>query len=179
MAHEHGHSHPGHGREENAANGAGYEVEDASVREVIFTGIGLLVGTVIVCFAVAGLVKVLATTEGAARLPITEVPTVAQFPPTPRLQSKPWEELQVLRQHEEQSLTSYGWANKDAARVRIPIDRAMDIVVQRGLPARAQTAGAQGGSGMPKTGGNEGNVPSQATGYPSKPAGVKGNAAKK
>src|SRR6476619_4996796 len=115
MAHEHpvddhGHSH--------SADGAGYEIEDASVREVIFTGIGLVIGTVIVCFAVAGLVKVLATTEGAGRVPMTEVPTSAQFPPTPRLQSKPWEELQVLRREEDQSLTSYGWANKEAGKVR-------------------------------------------------------------
>ncbi len=170
--HDHEHAHAGH-----EAGGAGYEVVDANVREIVFTGIGLLVGTVIVCFAVAGLVKVLNSTEGEDRLPVTEVATQAQFPPSPRLQSKPWEELQVLRKNENQALTSYGWTNKDAGKVRIPIERAMDLVVQHGLPVRAGSPASQAGTGTSKTGLNEGNVPSQATGYPSK-AGVKANAAK-
>jgi hypothetical protein len=36
-------------------------------------------------------------------------------------------------------LTSYGWVDRDAQRVRIPIDRAMDILLQRGPgPLRAE-----------------------------------------
>jgi len=36
-----------------------------------------------------------------------------------------------------QKLDSYGWIDQDNGIVRIPIDRAIDVTVQRGLPARA------------------------------------------
>lgn len=121
----------------HGTNGAGYEVEDASIREIILTGIGLAVGTIIVCFAVAGLFKVLTATVGASRATATQIPTLESFPPGPRLQEKPWLELQAVRQREDQLLTTYGWVDKNAGTVRIPIDRAMDIVVARGMPTQA------------------------------------------
>jgi hypothetical protein len=34
-------------------------------------------------------------------------------------------------------LSSYGWVDREAGIVRIPIDRAMDLLAERGLPARA------------------------------------------
>ena len=39
---------------------------------------------------------------------------------------------------EEQTLNSYGWVDQQAGVVRIPIDRAMDLLAQRGLPTRPQ-----------------------------------------
>lgn len=163
MAHEHEHTNP--------TNGAGYEVEDASVREIVFTGIGLAVGTIIVCFAVAGLLKVLTATGAAERQPITQIPVQQTFPPGPRLQEKPWLEMQELRKKEQEALTTYGWVDKNAGKVRIPIDQAIDIVAQRGLPTRAQ--GAQTGAGAPKTGVTPANAPPQAGLAPPKGAGAK------
>ena len=161
---------------EHKTNGAGYEVEDASVREIVFTGIGLAVGTILVCLAVAGLFKVLTATEGSSRQSLTQVPAAQSFPPNPRLQAKPWLELEGVRKHEDEMLSSYGWVDKNAGKVRVPIDRAMDIVIQRGLPVR--TEGALGGTGSPKTGRNEGTVPSEGTSFQTNPAGGKGNAKK-
>jgi hypothetical protein len=122
------------------ANGAGYEVEDASIKEIVFTGIGLAVGTIIVCFAVAGLFKVLTATVGKGIQSTTEIPTLQSYPPGPRLQEKPWLELQAVRQHEDQILDNYGWVDKKAGTVRIPIERAMDLVVQHGLPVSTERA---------------------------------------
>ena len=39
---------------------------------------------------------------------------------------------------EEQTLHSYGWVDQQAGVVRIPIDRAMELLAQRGLPTRPQ-----------------------------------------
>lgn len=119
-------------------DGAGYEVEDASIKEIVFTGVGLAVGTIIVCFAVAGLFKVLTATVGTGAPATSQIPTVQTFPPGPRLQEKPWLELQSLRQREDQMLTTYGWVDKNTGTVRIPIDLAMDMVIERGLPAGVQ-----------------------------------------
>jgi hypothetical protein len=121
---------------ENPDTSRGYEVEDASVREVLWTGVGLAVGTIIVCIAVFGLLRVLQNAEIGSRQPISELNVSTTVPPEPRLQEKPWVEMELFRQREDQMLTTYGWADQASGRVRIPIDRAMDMVIQRGLPAR-------------------------------------------
>jgi hypothetical protein len=84
--------------------------------------------------------------------------------------------LQDVRKHEDERLTSYGWVDKNAGRVRIPIDRAMDLVLQRGLPFRA--APVPGGAGAPKTGRSEGNVPSEGMSFPAGAGGAKDNVEK-
>lgn len=56
-------------------------------------------------------------------------------PPAPRLQSDPFIELEQLRSAEATRLTSYGWDKGSAENAHIPIDRAMDLLVEQGLPA--------------------------------------------
>jgi len=48
------------------------------------------------------------------------------------------------RKKQQQLLNSYGWADQTTGKVRIPIDRAMDLVLQRGLPMRQPTGGGRG-----------------------------------
>lgn len=59
-----------------------------------------------------------------------------RMPPEPRLQPNPGEDMKELRRRQEQILRSYGWVDETAGVVRIPIDEAMRLVVERGLPAR-------------------------------------------
>ncbi len=59
-----------------------------------------------------------------------------RLPPEPRLQTQPREDLREMRAREDEILTSYGWIDKNAGVVRIPIDRAMKMTVERGLPVR-------------------------------------------
>jgi cytochrome c oxidase cbb3-type subunit III len=46
--------------------------------------------------------------------------------------------LQELRTAEDAVLHSYGWVDRAAGIVRMPIDRAMEVLAERGLPTRAQ-----------------------------------------
>jgi hypothetical protein len=62
-----------------------------------------------------------------------------RLPPEPRLQTNPRQDLRDLRDAEDTVLTTYGWTDKNAGAVRIPIDEAMKLTVQRGLPARQDT----------------------------------------
>jgi hypothetical protein len=59
-------------------------------------------------------------------------------PPTPRLQTQPFKDLYLLREHETEQLTGYGWVDKGAGVVRLPIDRAMERLLEQGLPVREQ-----------------------------------------
>jgi hypothetical protein len=76
----------------------------------------------------------------AARPAAVEFPlatsALRRLPPEPRLQTDPREDLANLRQAEDQVLNSYGWIDRSAGVVRIPIDEAMKLTVERGLPVR-------------------------------------------
>ena len=61
--------------------------------------------------------------------------------PTPALQKQPFMDLYELRQGEANRLGSYGWVDKDGGVARIPIDRAIEVLLQRGLPVRPDAAG--------------------------------------
>src|SRR5256885_4453752 len=76
----------------------------------------------------------------------------AQAPPLPRLQPDPVGDLNDLRQQEDQILEGYAWTDQDAGKVRIPVARAMQLLVQRGLPnatGAVPTATAQGATSQP------------------------------
>lgn len=62
--------------------------------------------------------------------------------PTPALQTQPFLDIYSLRQGEADRLSTYGWVDKEGGVARIPIDRAMDAVLQRGLPVRPAPADA-------------------------------------
>lgn len=62
-------------------------------------------------------------------------------PPSPRLQTQPFKDVYLLKEGQNERLDSYGWTDKAAGVVHIPIDRAIDLTLRQGLPAR-QDAGA-------------------------------------
>ncbi len=66
---------------------------------------------------------------------------VTKFP-EPRLEENERTELKDFRLKEEEQLNSYGWVDQKAGTLHIPIDRAMQLVVERGLPVRNEAAAA-------------------------------------
>src|SRR5215468_6669217 len=54
-------------------------------------------------------------------------------PPEPRLQETPPVDLQSYRAAEDQMLRSYGWIDQEKGIVRVPIEKAIDLLAQRGL----------------------------------------------
>ncbi len=63
----------------------------------------------------------------------TEQPRTAEqkLPPEPRLEIDPRANLARQRAEEDAVLTTYGWVDKPAGVVRIPIERAMALMVER------------------------------------------------
>jgi hypothetical protein len=62
--------------------------------------------------------------------------------PTPALQNQPFKDVYQLRLEEAARLGSYGWVDKDGGVTRLPIERAMDVMLERGFPTRAQAGDA-------------------------------------
>ena len=78
-------------------------------------------------------------------LPAVVAENPQQAAPGPRLQSDPNEDMAALRAEENAALSSYAWLTPDKTLARIPIDRAMDLVLEKGLPK-----GAGGGPATPE-----------------------------
>jgi hypothetical protein len=66
--------------------------------------------------------------------------TLPKDPPEPRLQPTPGVDLQKFRAEEEKVLHNYGWVDAGSGIARIPIERAMELTAQRGLPVRGASA---------------------------------------
>ncbi len=62
------------------------------------------------------------------------------LPPEPRLQASPREDLKAMRTREDWTLTHYTWVDKQKGVVGIPIDRAIQIIAQRGIPPQKAPA---------------------------------------
>jgi hypothetical protein len=63
----------------------------------------------------------------------------SQIPPPPRIEEHPSIDIQQLHAQEDHVLSTYGWTDKNAGVVRIPIDRAMELQLERGFPTRKET----------------------------------------
>lgn len=57
--------------------------------------------------------------------------------PAPQLETDERTELNDVRLREENILSTYDYTDKNAGTIRIPIDHAMDLLAQRGLPVRS------------------------------------------
>lgn len=71
--------------------------------------------------------------------------------PEPRIQSDPADDMARLRAEQTAVLQSYGWVDRDAGIVRVPIALAMKLVLDEGLPAR-EPGFASPASGAPVSG---------------------------
>src|SRR5437764_125754 len=115
-----------------------HEHRDVNVWALYKFGIALAVLCVLSLGLLFGLYRYFVSREGGPR-PHDQVNVDARrLPPMPRLQSAPITDLGDMRAAEDQILTGYGWVDQPRGVVRIPIDRAMDLLAQRGLPTRPQ-----------------------------------------
>jgi hypothetical protein len=148
----HGHGH--HASAEDvyliAPPGTGHEHSDANVWIIVKFGLWLAISAIVIS-AGMGLLFALFVKQSEETNP--EFPLAARqqqrLPAGPRLQQVPANELFEFRTHEEAVLQKYGWVNKEAGIVRIPIDDAMRLAVERGFPVRAITEPQQTPGLMP------------------------------
>jgi hypothetical protein len=104
--------------------------------DVRFSGViaAAIVFVVALAFIFAGIwivYRYLRTTDQQRDVRRTFVETKPPVPPEPRLQVDPQADLQEYLQKQKETLTSYGWISRPEGTVRIPIDRAMQLVVER------------------------------------------------
>ena len=129
----------------SGGSGAGHELSDLSPRAIAIFGIALA-ATVIACLILAvWIFGFFAARE--TKLDVPPSPLAKQAAPAgPHLQVSAPKDLAEMLAAEENILNSYDWVDRQAGTVRIPIDRAMQLLAERGLPASPKE------SGVPRTG---------------------------
>jgi hypothetical protein len=140
-----------------STNGHGsYEPQDLRPSGILYFLLGLAVATLLCILGLRALFAVLEHREKASQPSgnplVTNLPTDTRrvapgYPqttfPNPKLEEDERGQLNDIRRNEEKTLYTYGWVDEKAGTVHIPIERAMDLLVQRGLPVRAQSAASE------------------------------------
>jgi hypothetical protein len=147
------HVHP-HGELHNPDTA--HESADISMRAIVSFAILLTVVTITIQVAMYGVFHVLARVESASDPEVSPLATPAnEAPSEPRLQTTPWADLKTLR---------------------IPIDRAKELLLQKGLAVRqgpvdpsegtsiAATGESTGGRNLPAGGADTSTAPTGASG---------------
>lgn len=118
--------------------GAGHELRDVHAAPVALSALALAA----LCAAVFVAMFVLFTLYAGREARRTTAPSPLagtygmKEPPEPRLQTSPIEDLKMLRARDDAALHHYAWVDREAGVVRIPIERAIELLAQRGLPTR-------------------------------------------
>jgi hypothetical protein len=129
----------------------GFEQEDMSSRSALYFLAGLVLVGILVYLIVFGMYRFLdsyATAHQPRMSPMVtpEADTRAVTPenaetfPQPRLEENERTQFRSFIEDQDRKLATYDWVDKDRGTVRIPIDRAMELIEQRGLPVHAEAA---------------------------------------
>lgn len=115
-----------------------HEESDVNVSAIIRYGIGLLVIAAVLHVFLWWLQGTYSRQNQRAQTQVYPLAAGQQdrLPPSPRFQENPQQELQDLRARQKALLEGYGWVDKQAGVARIPIEDAMKMVVERGVPVR-------------------------------------------
>lgn len=136
-----------------------YETRDTEAGPIIKFGAWLFVAVAIVFVATYGVMRAMqqlpAIGEGEAH-PLAALND--PIPPAPNLEmqrgvKQGWDGKTVdlsqrqpfttsmwsdLRDQAQSEISTYGWVDRDAKIVRVPIERAMELSLQKGFPVRQQ-----------------------------------------
>jgi len=113
----------------------GHETRDVNIRVIALFALSLavlLLGSLALMAWLFDIFDVTPEGHGLRGAPLAALPP---HRPGPHLQTSPTQEMQEMLRAENTRLQSYAWVDRSAGIARIPIDRALELVVQQGLPS--------------------------------------------
>jgi hypothetical protein len=158
-------------KHENTNGHGSYARQDLKPSGILYFLLALAVATLLCILGIKGLYSFLERREKASQPTVN--PLIADLPkpklktkedydnyleksfPDPRLETDERNQLDKENIREEGLLYSYGWVDEKVGIVRIPIERAMDMLVQRGLPVRPQSTADENAAAKPEAGNKE------------------------
>src|SRR4029077_2324534 len=126
------------------ARSHGYEKSDASPRGLLYFVL-VIAGILVLAFlSLRWLFAYFQKTENRGSFVAAPFAGARPLPPRPRIQPTPGADMQGYFQSQQNLLNTYGWIDRQNGIVRLPIDRAMELLLERGLPTRPNSAPANG-----------------------------------
>jgi hypothetical protein len=130
-----------------------YEHSDVSVQPLLMAAVGLVAGTGVIFVLMAWTFGIMESRAAASdptlsplARPATQMPkTTTGSPyfgnaPGPQLLVEEPAALRKERGIEDEKLQTYGWVDEKARTARMPISEAKKLLLERGLPVRADAA---------------------------------------
>jgi len=164
-----------------------YEQEDLRASGPFYFMAGLALLGLVIYLITFGIYRFLNSYDMAHQPPLSPMVTPeadtrvvthqdTQTFPQPRLEENERTELRSFIEDQDRKLATYGWVDKDRGIVRIPIDRAMELIVQRGLPVHPKGASsAQSSAAQTSAAQNSAPVKKQNPKAPATKAAASGN----
>lgn len=128
--------------------GAGHEHTDAEIAPIVKFAVWIVAIAIVTHFGVYYMFEFWAGQRAASQVaeyPLAEMDDTAN-PRLPngtwRLQRFPENEIYEYKLQQQHLERTYGWADKAAGRVRIPVEEAMRLALSRGLPSRSAAPAA-------------------------------------
>ena len=116
----------------------GYEVRDVNLRNLVRLSVILAVVLVVIFGLIGLLYSFLNASQVAGSAPPPLLEEAQGLPPGPLLQRDPEQDMQEMSTKQDAILNHYGWVDKEAGVVHIPIERAIELTLERRLPTREQ-----------------------------------------
>ena len=123
----------------NAPPHSGYEKTDASPRGLVRFALIMAVILAATSLSLIFLFKHFERADSPGSFVSAPFAGAQPLPPPPRIQPQPGVDIQNYDQSQQNLLNTYGWVDKQNGVVRLPIDRAMQLLLERGLPLRSAT----------------------------------------
>ena len=117
-----------------------HEDTDIDIKAMVIAAVALAIMTAFCYVTVYAAMGIFGRREDALSAvksyPMAPTGADAPLPPLPRLQTDPKKEMRDLRAEEQAVLESYRWVDRNAGVVRIPIEDAIRLALQRGFESR-------------------------------------------
>jgi hypothetical protein len=124
-----------HGNLEQIPPESHHEVSDVSARPIFYFAIALVMLIILTLISMKGLFNFLDQEADRSDNQLSGVASERpKLPPLPRLETDPVAVRKQYFQNEKRLIESYGWVDQKQGIVRVPIKRAMELLVERGLP---------------------------------------------
>lgn len=120
-----------------------HEISTVQVKPIVLFAVVLAVTALATFATVKVLLDYMNFNFARTDVPLSTLAQPDQQPPTPHLQVSSGQDLVELRAKENTALHEYHWLNKDLGVVGIPIERAIELLAQRGLPTREEAKSEQ------------------------------------
>ena len=118
--------------------GVGHEPSDLKPRNIALFAVALAGALGLVLAVSYWIFEYNAARQARNQVPPSPLAHTREPTPEPHLQVHAAEDLQETRAAENALLNGYGWIDKEAGIVRIPIEKAIDVLAKKGLPVRSE-----------------------------------------